>query len=383
MSPKIPFNLPYLSGREKEYVVDAIQSREHCGNRTYSQKCIQKLEADFQFQKVFLTTSCTTAMEMGAILANLKPGDEVIMPSYTFSSTGNAVLLQGASPVFAEIEPNTMNLDVNKIESLISPRTKMILPIDYAGIPCEIDKIMEIANRHDLLVMQDAAQSFHSSHNEKPCGSVAHLAAFSFHESKNISCGEGGALVVNRPEWNERASFIQEKGTDRSLVLKGIKNKYNWVEKGSSFLLSDILAAMLLAQLEAAETIMNLRSKVTEAYLKLLRPHSNKGLIRILNPSSHAKLNHHAFFVIFNTEKHKEYFLTHLLGKNIHAYIGYLPLHSSPIGKKLGYKPDDLPITEDLASRIVRLPFYTNLSSQGLDYCLNGIQSALKKIQYL
>ena len=238
---KIPFNIPYLIENTHDYVHDALKSRKHCGNHAFAQKCIQLMKETYGFHEILLTTSCTTAMEMGALLADLKSGDEVIMPSYTFSSTANAVVLRGAKPIFCEVIPDTMNIDVSRIESLISKNTKMIAPIDYAGIPCDIEGIMMIAKKYDLMVMQDAAQSFHSFHyNGKPCGSTATLAAFSFHESKNINCGEGGALIINDPNLVERAHFLQEKGTDRSLVLKGVKNKYNWVDLGSSFLMSDI-----------------------------------------------------------------------------------------------------------------------------------------------
>ena len=213
-------------------------------------------------------------MEMGALLSDLKPGDQVILPSYTFSSTANAVVLRGVFPVFCDVDPETMNIDIRLIEPLITERTRMILPIDYAGIPCEIHDILQIAHKHELMVMQDAAQSFHAFHKGgEPCGSVAPLAAFSFHESKNITCGEGGALIVNDPSLVERAHFLQEKGTDRRLVLDGLQNKYSWVDLGSSFLLSDILAAMLLAQIEQTEEIVAKRSRITGSYRKLFRPY--------------------------------------------------------------------------------------------------------------
>ena len=217
----------------------------------------------------FLVPSGTAALEMGALLADISPGDEVILPSYTFSSTVNAIVIFGAKPVFCEIDKDTMNIDVSKIEALITPKTKMIIPIDYAGVSCEIDKIMTIANKYNLIVMQDCAQSYGSFYNGKPCGTQAHLATFSFHETKNFNSGEGGALVVNKEEWCERAHFLQEKGTDRRLVLKGVKNKYSWVDKGSSYLLSDLLASVLLAQLEKGDEIKELRAKITDAYTTL------------------------------------------------------------------------------------------------------------------
>lgn len=376
----IPFNIPYLVGDEEEYILDALMSRNHCGNGKYAKRCIELMKERYGFLEVFLTPSCTAAMEMGAILAGLESGDEVILPSYTFSSTANAIVLRDSRPVFCEIEPNTMNIDVSKIEALITKRTKMILPIDYAGIPSEITTIKEIAKQHNLVVMEDAAQSYHSFYKGKACGAIPDLAAFSFHETKNTTCGEGGALVVNRADWIERSHFLQEKGTDRSLVLKGVKSKYSWVDTGSSFLLSDILAAMLLAQLENVEHIVEQRSKVTAAYRELFTPYEELRCLRTPHPPSHVEVNHHAFFVIFDTEEHQQQFLDRLKNKGIYAYIGYLPLHSSPMGRSYGYKPEDLPLTEDLASRIVRLPFYAEMPGQTLEYCFDRMKEVLYSI---
>ena len=377
----IPFNKPYLVGDEKEKILDALCSLKHCGNHSYAQRCIALMKKKYGFGEVFLTPSCTAAMEMGALLCNLKSEDEVILPSYTFSSTANAIALRGAKPIFCEVDPTTMNIDVLRIEELITKRTKMIVPIDYAGIPCEIDIIMEIAKKHDIMVMQDAAQSFHSYHKSgQACGTVAPLAAFSFHETKNLSCGEGGALIVNDPALVEQAHILQEKGTDRSLVLKGVKNKYGWVSLGSSFLLADILAAMLLGQLEGVEEIVTKRSLVIKAYYNLFRPYEEQGYLLTPKPPSGVILNHHAFFVIFDTEINQQAFLQSLKNKSIYAYIGYTPLHSSEFGRKLGYCPADLAITEDIASRIVRLPFYTDLAENGLDYCVEGMRQSLETI---
>ena len=220
----IPFNKVYFTGNEEKYMLEAFRSGKHCGNHEFCNKVIELMKEKHGFNEVFLVPSCTAALEMGAVLANIGPGDEVILPSYTFSSTVNAVVLFGAIPIFCEVEPETMNIDATKIEALITPKTKMILPIDYAGISCDIDVIMEIANRHQLIVMQDCAQSYGTYYKGKACGTQAHLAAFSFHETKNFNAGEGGALVVNIPEWVERAHFLQEKGTDRRLVLNGVKN---------------------------------------------------------------------------------------------------------------------------------------------------------------
>ncbi|MFC1735240.1 dTDP-4-amino-4,6-dideoxygalactose transaminase [Candidatus Hydrogenedentota bacterium] len=378
---KIPFNVPYLTGKEEEYVLDALRSRAHCGNHAYADRCIELLKERYGFHSVFLTTSCTTAMEMGAILANLALGDEVILPSYTFTSTVNAIVLRGVRPVFCDVDPETMNIDVSLIEPLITEKTKMILPIDYAGIPCEIDAIMEIAQRRGLTVMQDAAQSFHSFHKDgRACGSVPPLAAFSFHESKNAACGEGGALIVNDPNLVDRARIVQEKGTDRALVLKGVQNKYGWADIGSSFLLADILAAMLLAQIEGTDEIVAKRGKVTQAYRELYKPYEAKSCLKMPKPPPGVKINNHAFFVVFDTEDNQKRFLSLLRTKEIHAYIGYVPLHSYVMGRKLGYRPEDVPLTENIAKRIVRLPFYADMADAGLDYCIEGMGDVLREI---
>lgn len=376
----IPFNKVYFTGNEEKYMLEALKSGKHCGNHSFCNKAIAHMKKAHGYQEVFLVPSGTAALEMGAVLADLQPGDEVILPSYTFSSTANAVVLFGAKPVFCEIEPDTMNIDASKIEKLITPRTKMILPIDYAGVSCEIDKIMAIARKHNLLVMQDCAQSYGSYYQQHACGTQADLAAFSFHETKNFNAGEGGALVVNNPKWVERAHFLQEKGTDRRLVLNGVKNKYSWVDKGSSYLLSDILAAMLLAQLEQEEPIRAIRSKITEAYQSLFEPFRAKKLLHFFKIPKEARINHHAFWVVFDTPENQQAFMAKLRPLGVSAYIGYLPLHSSPKGLTYGYKPEDLPLTESLANRIVRLPFYTELGETGLDYCIDSMKKVLAEI---
>jgi len=379
--PLIPFNIPFLTGDEEPYMLDAMRSGKHCGNHGWGMKCIQHMKEKYGFHEVFLTPSGTAALEMGAMLGGLEPGDEVILPSYTFSSTANAVVLQGARPVFCEIEPNTMNIDPDRIEELVTPKTRMIIPIDYAGIPCELDRIRPIADRHGLTIMLDAAQSFGSRDRDGSwCGSATPLATFSFHETKNIGCGEGGALVVNRPDWVERAHFLQEKGTNRRLVLDGVRSKYGWVDKGSSFLLADILAAMLYAQLQHAEDIAARRKVVTDAYFHLFAPYEKAGHLRIPHPPQGVTLNHHAFFVIFNTSDHRQRFLASLRQWNVNAYIGYVPLHSFDKGRKLGYRAEDLPITEDLGSRVVRLPLYAGLAHDGLPYAVDSMSAVLKEL---
>lgn len=377
---KIPFNKTYQTGDEERFMLEAVRSGAICGNHQFCKKAIELMKQKYGFNEVFLVPSGTAALEMGAMLADIGPGDEVILPSYTFSSTVNAVVIFGAKPIFCEVDPATMNMDPEKIEALITPKTKMLLPIDYAGLSCEIDKIMEIANRYNLIVMQDCAQSYGSVYKGKPCGTVPHIATFSFHETKNYSAGEGGALIVNVPEWVQRATFLQEKGTDRSLVINGMKNKYSWVDKGSSYLLSDCLAAMLYAQLLHEDEIRAKRGMLTEAYFDVFREYHYRGVVSIFQPTAEQEINHHAFWVLFDTLEHKLEFMAKCKAKDVYVYIGYMPLHSAPYGQQFGYRPEDLPITESVGDRIARLPFYTSLADEGLEYTKKVMKQAMNEI---
>lgn len=376
----IPFNRPYLSMNEEQYICEALKSGRLAGNNAYTAKVQEHLKQKHALDNVFLVPSGTSALEMGAWLAGLQSGDEVILPSYTFSSTANAIVLTGAKPVFCEVDPITMNADPAHVESLITERTKMLLPIDYAGIPCDIDAFQELATKYDLNLMIDAAQSYGSYYKDKACGAFGDLSTFSFHETKNISCGEGGALVINKPEWIERAHFLQEKGTDRRMVLYGQKTKYHWVDIGSSYLLSDVLAAVLLSQLEHEDQILSLRKKVTDSYRELFKPYANAGLLKSTPYELFDGLNSHAYWVVFNTENEKEDFILRLKEKNVYAYIGYMPLHSSPMGQKFGYAEDDLPVTASIGKRIVRLPLYAGLAEEGINYCIEKMRQVLKSI---
>jgi len=379
---KIPFNLPFIAPESEINILDALRSHSHCGNHKWCMATVELLKEKYGFFDIFLTPSGTSALEMGAILSDIGPGDQVIMPSYTFSSTANAILLQGGQPIFCEINPDTMNIDVRQIDALITSKTKMILPIDYAGIPCDIDEINIIARKYNLKVMVDSAQSLGSQYSDgRYCGSVSPLAAFSFHETKNFSCGEGGALVVNDPTLIERARFIQEKGTDRSLVLSGVKNKYGWVDKGSSFLLSDILASILYTQIQNSEVILELRKMVYQAYQSALEIYEKKNILKIPIIKNGLINNYHAFFIIFDNEKNRDLFLKNLRDLQIFAYIGYVPLHSSKMGMKLGYQSEDLSLTENISKRIVRMPLYAQLAdSKSLDYLINSVETVLSKI---
>ena len=378
---KILFNKPYITKNSEKYIMDSLKSLKHCGNHTWNAKCTELLKEKYKFKEVFLVPSCTAALEMGIMLTGIKPGDEVILPSYTFSSTATAVLLSGGKPVFCEIEPNTMNIDTNHLKKLITDKTKCIMPIDYAGITCDIKTINSIASEYNIPVLVDSAQSLNSKTKENEwAGTCSELATFSFHETKNFSSGEGGALIVNKEEWIERAHFLQEKGTDRKLVIDGVKSKYGWVDIGSSYLLSDILGSLLFSQLENIDFITSMRKKVTDAYNKILIPFQEAGFIKCPIIPRGSSINHHAYFIIFDNSENRSIFLKNLKELfDVSAYIGYQPLHSSKKGKKLGYLPEDLPVTEELASRIVRLPLYTELGEKvdHLSYTTNSVKSVL------
>jgi len=377
---KIPFNRPYITGKEILYMEKALHSGKQSGNYHFNSKVKELMKLKYGLEGVFLTPSCTAALEMGALLCGIQPGDEVIMPSYTFSSTANSVLIFGGVPIFCEVNPKDMNIDVSKIESLITPNTKMIIPIDYAGVPCDIDYIMKIADKHNLIVMQDCAQSYGSLYNNEISGKKPHLACYSFHDTKNYSCGEGGALVVNEVSWRERASFIMEKGTDRNKVINGVQNRYSWIEKGSSYLLSDILAAMLLAQLEAEEVIKSKRQILIQLYRNLFLPYHRQGVLTISQYGDNKIPNAHAFWVIFQNNLMRNTFINEMEKVGISAYIGYVPLHSSKMGAVLGYSPGNLLLTDDLASRLVRMPVFAGMLENEIEYVLEETHKILKSI---
>jgi dTDP-4-amino-4,6-dideoxygalactose transaminase len=377
---RIPFNRAYVAAGAFGYVQEALSQGCRAGNGEFADRCRTVLNERYGCKHVFFTPSCTAALEFGAILTDLQPGDEVILPSYTFSSTVNAIVLRGARPRFCDVRPETMNMDPEHAAALINSRTRMLLPIDYAGIPCDVVALTTLARENDLTLFIDAAQSIGSASAGNSCGTFGDIAAFSFHETKNVSCGEGGALIVNREDWVERAHIIQEKGTDRRRVLMGLQDKYSWVDVGSSFLLSEVSAAILLAQLECLDETSALRSQVTEAYRALYSPFEQRGCLSTPHPGPDVELNHHAFFVIFNTAENRARFLGDLRGYGVSPYIGYIPLHSSVMGRSYGYEPNDLPITQSVSERIVRLPFYPDLARDGLDYCVESMSKVLEKI---
>ena len=361
MSSLIPFNRPFVAGKELFYIAQAVLGGRLAGDGQFSRRCQEWMERGFGAKKVLLTHSCTAALEMACILADIEPGDEVIMPSYTFVSTANAFALRGARICFVDIRSDTLNIDESKIEEAITERTKAVVPVHYAGVGCEMDAVMAVAQRHGLLVIEDAAQGFCASYKGRALGTLGHLAAYSFHETKNFISGEGGALVVNDERFLERAEIIREKGTNRSKFFRGEVDKYTWVDIGSSYLPSEIVAAFLYAQLEEADHITEVRWAVHRRYEELLKPLEEAGLLRLPVCPSECTHNAHMFYVILPTNDLRDGLITYLKSKNIMAVFHYVPLHSSPMGRRYGCQEGSLPVTEDLSERLLRLPCYFEL----------------------
>lgn len=363
---KIPFNKPFFTGNEAKNMAEAAFAGTVAGNGLFTKKCHRFFEKKYGFQKVLLTTSCSDALEMAAILCNLQSGDEVIVPSFTFTSTANAFLLRGAKVVFADSSPESPNIDISKIEELITPRTRVIAVVHYSGVACDMDEVMRIANKHQLLVVEDAAHAFDSFYKDKPLGSIGHFGCFSFHETKNIHCGEGGMLAVNDKRFTTRAEIIWEKGTNRAAFYRGEVNKYGWADIGSSFLPSELNAAFLYAQLEEMKNIQKKRRLIWENYRKLLLPLAKKGCFRIPEVPDFGTNNGNMFYLITRNPEERDTLLKFLAKKGIHAVFHYLPLHSSVFYQdKHDGRP--LPCCDNYATCIVRLPFYTELSQDEME----------------
>ncbi|MEB3195569.1 MAG: dTDP-4-amino-4,6-dideoxygalactose transaminase [Candidatus Sericytochromatia bacterium] len=360
---RIPFNRPYTTGREIEYIQEAIANGHLSGNGPFTKRVEGWFEAFLSAPRVLLTHSCTAALEMCAILADLQPGDEVIMPSYTFVSTANAFVLRGAVPVFVDIRPDTLNLDENLIEAAITPRTRAIVVVHYAGVACQMDVIRDIADRHQLLLIEDAAQALHAFFQDKPLGSWGHLAAFSFHETKNIQAGEGGALVINDPRFVERAEIIREKGTDRSRFFKGLVDKYTWVDVGSSYLPSELNAAFLWAQLEEAEHLTQFRINLWNHYQDALHPFSITQGVQLPSPPETCRHNAHIFWILLRDARQRDDLLTTLASEQVQAVFHYVPLHDSKAGRRLARTHGDLHVTESISPRLLRLPLWAGMEA--------------------
>lgn len=374
----IPFNRPYLVGKEFDYIQQAIANGHLSGNGVFTKKCHAWLERHIGCHRGFLTHSCTAALEMAAILADIQPGDEVIMPSYTFVSTANAFVLRGGVPVFVDIRPDTLNIDENKIEAAITSRTKAIVPVHYAGVGCEMDTIMNIANRRGLLVIEDAAQAIMSTYKGRPLGSIGHMAALSFHESKNVTSGHGGALLFNHPYWDERAEIIWEKGTNRSQFFRGQVDKYTWVDIGSSYLPSEITAAFLCAQLEEAERITQQRLDIWTRYHQAFAElESQKRVRRPIIPAE-CRHNGHLYYLLLPTTEHRKILLEKLKAAGIVAFFHYVPLHTAPAGKRFGLAHADLPQTQLAGDCLVRLPLWVGMEANDIRRVVEAVYRILE-----
>ncbi len=359
---KIPFNKATLTGQEVENIYQAVENGHISGDGGFTKTCHRILEESLGVPKALLTTSCTHALEMSALLLDLKAGDEVIFPSFTFVSTVNAFVLRGARPVFCDVRPDTLNLDETKIEALITPRTKAIVPVHYAGVGCEMDAIMDIAKRHNLEVVEDNAHGLYGKYKGRFLGTIGSMATQSFHETKNFTCGEGGALLINNPKYFERAEIIREKGTNRSRFFRGQVDKYTWVDVGSSYLMSDILAAFLASQLEKREKIQSRRQEIWTYYNTHLADWAAENGVRLPVIPEHCDQSYHMFYILLPSLEERTALIDHLKSYGIYSVFHYLPLHLSDMGKEFGGKPGDCPVTEDVSDRLLRLPFYNSLT---------------------
>lgn len=366
MSYRIPFNRQCVLGPEVEYVRQAIAAGRTCGDGPFTKRSQEVMRQRFGAERVLLTTSCTHALEIAGMLCDLKAGDEVILPSHTFVSTANAVVLRGATPVFVDIRPDTLNIDERLIEAAITPRTRAIWPVHYAGVACAMDEIMAIAGRHGLDVVEDAAQGVNAAYRGRWLGTIGDAGCYSFHETKNFSCGEGGALLVNRSRLEKRAEILREKGTNRSQFLRGQIDKYTWVDVGSSYVPSDILAAFLLGQLEGMTVITEKRRHIFETYYRLLQPLQDGGRIRLPFVPPDCSINYHMFYVLVANVEERTALIEHLKRAAIQATFHYVPLHTSPVGRSLGGRDGTLPVTEEMAGRLLRLPLYYDMSDQDI-----------------
>jgi len=370
---RIPFNKPTLMGNELNYIYQAIDCGHISGDGQFTKKCNSYLEEILEVAKVLLTTSCTHALEMAAILLDIRPGDEAILPSFTFVSTVNAFVLRGAIPVFADIKSDTLNINEQQIEGLISSKTRVIVPVHYAGVGCEMDAIMEIANRNGLAVVEDNAHGLFGKYKNRYLGTFGSLATQSFHETKNISCGEGGALLINDPELIERGEIIREKGTNRSRFFRGQVDKYTWVDIGSSYLPSDMLAAYLYAQLEVWQKIQEKRKLIWETYHVALKDWALANGVGQPHVPPHCEQAYHMYYLIMPSLEIRQRFISQMKNKGILSVFHYLPLHVSEMGKRFGGKLGDCPVTEEISEKIVRLPFYCGLVQEEQSYIIEKV----------
>jgi dTDP-4-amino-4,6-dideoxygalactose transaminase len=367
----IPFNKPYLTGQELTYIQEAVKSGKISGNGIFTKKCQHFFEEKYGFRRCLLTTSCTDALEMAAILLNIKPGDEVIVPSYTFVSTANAFVLRGAKIVFADSTPDNPNLDVHSLEALITPRTKAIAVVHYAGTACDMDAVMALAEKHKIYVVEDAAQAVNSYYKGRPLGSIGHLAAFSFHETKNIIAGEGGMLVVNDPQFEQRAEIIWEKGTNRSAFWRGEVDKYNWVDVGSSFLPTELVSAYLYAQLENLDDIQAKRMQIWQRYFRAFEVLEKSG--KVIRPKTpvYATNNGHLFYLLCNSIEERDDLIKHLKINEIYAVFHYISLHKSPFHQSA--TKTELPNSDNFTNCLLRLPLFYELTDAEQQHIIDKV----------
>ena len=375
----VDFNVPPCVGNEIEYVKQAIESHKICGDGQFTKKCHQWMEERFNAQKVLLTTSGTTALDMAMLLCDLQPGDEVILPSYTFSSTATSAVLAGAKLVFVDVRPDTMNIDETKIEDAITDKTKVIIAMHYAGVACEMDTIMDIAKRHNLIVVEDAAQGVMSKYKGKHLGTIGTFGCYSFHETKNYSMGEGGALVINNPEYNERAEILREKGTNRAKFFRGQVDKYTWVDFGDSYLPSELNAAYLWAQLLNADEINGNRIATWNRYYQELHAMAMEGKFEIPTVPKECEHNAHMFYLKCKDLKERSEFIKFMKEKELYCVFHYIPLHSAPAGEKFGRFDGEDEFTTKESERLVRLPMYYGLREDQVDLVLEGIKEFFSK----
>lgn len=364
---KIPFNKPFIVGKELYNIAQAVVESHLSGDGPFTEQCHKWFEDRLGCAKALLTHSCTGALEMAAMLCSIGPGDEIIMPSFTFVSTANAFVLRGGVPVFVDIREDTLNIDETLIEQAITPRTRAIVPVHYAGVSCAMDEIMKIAEEYNLLVVEDAAQALLSTYKDRFLGTIGHFGCLSFHETKNIISGEGGALLINNEKFIEQAEIFWEKGTNRKQFFRGEVDKYTWVDIGSSFLPSELVGAFLYAQLEQAEKIIEARARIAEQYLRLLRPLEEKGAIRLPAAESGNNGNGHIFYIITRSLEERGRLIVYLKQKGIWSVFHYVPLHSSPAGIKYGRTSGDMRNTDDLSDRVLRLPIYYEMREKDVE----------------
>jgi dTDP-4-amino-4,6-dideoxygalactose transaminase len=372
---RIPFNKPHMTGKELWYIAQAHANGHLAGDGEFTKRCSEWLEAHTGTRRALLTHSCTAALEMAAVLCDLAPGDEVILPSFTFVSTANAFVLRGAVPVFVDVRADTLNLDETKIERAITKRTKVIVPVHYAGVSCEMEAIMDIAQRHKLLVVEDAAQGVTSRYRGRPLGTIGHLGTLSFHETKNVISGEGGALLINDARLVERSEIIREKGTNRSQFFRGQVDKYTWVDIGSSYLPSELIAAFLWAQLEEVDAITERRLALWNRYHEAFQEPELERRVRRPVVPGHCTHNAHMYYLLMRDLKRRTEFITRLKERDIHCVFHYVPLHSAPAGRKYGRSSGEMAITDDISERLVRLPLWLGMEEYQSDVIRYAIEA--------